>query len=92
MDDKKPDEPEAKMTDLPLVKCKGCGRDMFWGTTTEGKNIPLDPKPPIYGIIRRDVGPLRGKIEAYRAQDVFVSHFSVCPHASKFSGSRKKDQ
>lgn len=70
---------------MKTSKCKGCGKEILWGETVEGKKIPLDMKPPVYGIIRRS----QDTVEAYRAQDCFVSHFTTCPQANRFSGSKK---
>ena len=67
------------------TKCKGCGRKMLWGKTVEGKSIPLDASAPVYRLDK-----VKGTVE--RSQEFFVSHFSTCPRASDFSGSRKDKQ
>lgn len=66
--------------------CKGCGRRIWWVTTTAGARIPLDPSPPVYG-------PCDTPLTAQwcRLPDAKVSHFATCPKANRFSGSKKRD-
>lgn len=33
-----------KFEHIKRSKCKGCQTDIIWGTTSEGKKIPLDPR------------------------------------------------
>lgn len=63
-----------------MGKCKGCGAELAWGKTREGKTIPLDTKAPTY----RMVG---GVLER---SDARVTHFSTCPAANQFSGAGRK--
>lgn len=61
--------------------CKGCGKKIFWGRTEDDKQIPLDPSAPVYeedGMIVR------------RTKLAMVSHFSTCPDANRFSGTKTK--
>ncbi len=67
---------------MNTVKCKGCGRDMTWGITTEGARIPLDPRAPVY---RLDNGI------AVRAHGCMVTHFATCSKAGDFSASKRKE-
>ena len=62
-------------------QCKGCGAQIVWGETAEGKKIPLDPKPPVYRFNEF------GKLEKV---DASVSHFATCPKANDFSASNRK--
>lgn len=64
--------------------CKGCGKPIVWGETSEGKAIPLDPRPPVYRIMRHD---LAGDPKVHRDKEAMVSHFATCPKASQFSGN-----
>lgn len=67
--------------------CKGCGKEIVWGITSEGKRIPLDPKPPVY---RLETKPDAEKTtEAERMANTYVSHFATCPQANRFSASKK---
>lgn len=72
-----------------MNRCKGCGAEIVWGKTRNGKSIPLDPKPLVYKTIR-DVDHISNRMEVWA--DVIpggmVSHFITCPQANKFSGSR----
>ena len=74
--------------------CKGCGKEIVWGTTIEGKKIPLDPKPPIYEIVGNDFDGLEVKRteedELSGMNTHMVSHFATCSKANDFSGSKKK--
>ena len=67
------------------VPCRGCGKPMIWAEDNEGKNIPLDPKPPVYELM----GENRGKSLVRRHRQAFVSHFATCPDAAQFSKGRK---
>lgn len=33
------------------VPCKYCGRPIIWGTSRDGKNIPLDPRAPVFAVV-----------------------------------------
>ena len=68
-----------------MAYCKGCNRIIMWGKTADGKNIPLDPKAPVYRVLEQDTdGAL---IE--RTSTHLVSHFSTCPQANRFSSSNR---
>jgi hypothetical protein len=71
-----------------VATCKGCGKEIVWGVTPDGKRIPLDPKPPIYAVAQ-DVG---GALHLRRMPtgDVMVSHFATCPQANEFSASKRR--
>jgi hypothetical protein len=58
-----------------------------WARTAEGKAIPLDPRPPIYEVVR---GEARLTREKYPDAQFCVSHFATCPKASEFSGSKRR--
>ena len=70
-----------------MVNCRGCGKKIIWGETEDGKKIPLDPRPPVYEVLRTASGE---KTPIIRRTDCYVSHFATCPKASEFSGSKKK--
>jgi len=72
-------------------KCKGCGKEIVWGTTQNGKKIPLDPKPPVY-FYREPTGGMFEikKFDTVRHESCMVSHFATCSKANDFSASRKK--
>ena len=66
-----------------MSKCKGCGKEITWGTTVDGKIIPLDVSAPVYAA--SPDGPT-----VVRSYIAWVSHFATCSRANDFSGSRKK--
>ncbi len=68
-----------------MSKCRGCGKEIVWGVTDEGKKIPLDPSAPVYYVSDEKVDTPQGptaKIERERSS--MVSHFKTCPKASDF--------
>ena len=77
--------------------CRGCGKRIIWGVTSEGKRIPLDPAPPVYEVIgitgdETYVGRRAAAGRATPADGTLgfaVSHFSTCTKANDFSGARK---
>ncbi len=71
-----------------MSACRGCGKEIVWAGTKDGKKIPLDPRPPVFRVYPFIQG---GQAEAERVGDNFmVSHFATCPQANKFSASNKK--
>lgn len=66
---------------LKQATCRGCGRPIIWGVTGDGKKIPLDPKPAVYGVVEDE-----GNALATRMEGAMVTHFATCPKASDFSG------
>lgn len=79
------------MTRLPTgyatTPCRGCGKQVIFVTTAEGKTCPLDPVAPVF-VRQRD-----GEGGAVWAQDrsgeILVSHFSTCSRANDFSGRNR---
>lgn len=71
-----------------MSTCRGCGADLVWGVTPDGKRIPLDPRPPVYrtGTLLPD-----GGVRCERDREALCSHFATCPKADQFSGSRRKE-
>ncbi len=66
--------------------CRSCGNQIIWGETMDGKKIPMDFRAPVYGPDPKANGPRIVKLE-----QAWVSHFSVCPDASKWSGHKSGD-
>ncbi len=70
-----------------MAKCKGCGREIIWGKTEDGKSIPLDPKPPVYYPVAG-----QGDGMVVRRGGGFVSHFATCRCASDFSANKRREE
>ena len=66
-------------TERKIVKCKGCGADIFFqdGTPWFAKRVPI--------LVMVD-DALVGKAEMKTTG--YVSHFINCPKANHFSGSK----
>ena len=68
-----------------MSKCRGCGAEITWAFTTNGKRIPLnEPSEPRF-ILR--FAP-DGQPQAI-GMATFISHFATCPKADEF---RHKDE
>lgn len=63
--------------------CKACNKPLLFVETPEGKIIPLDvnSRKHIYEVSDSSVELIASRIDA---REVYVSHFLVCPEASKF--------
>lgn len=79
-----------------MSTCRGCGREIVWGTTEDGKKIPLDPRAPVYTLGPKKIGdnPAFGESDGdqlvKRTSLAMVSHFATCPKANDFSGGRRR--
>ena len=69
-----------------MAFCKGCGANIDWHKTADGKNVPVDPEPVPNGNLHFEAGlVVYGK--ATDGRKLYVSHFATCPKAADF---RKK--
>lgn len=80
-----------------MATCRGCGKQIVWGVTADGKKIPLDPSAPIYAFVSSvldDAEPRVSLLPAMdrRASGPMVSHFSTCPLANRFAGKKAKEE
>jgi len=67
--------------------CRGCGRPIVFAINHDtGMVIPLDPKPPVYGVLEE----ADGEIVCKRLERAMVSHFATCSKANDFSGRNRK--
>ncbi len=74
-----------------MAKCKGCGKEIIWAKNENGKMIPLDPRAPVYSIVKDDGDAFRCvRVDGDSDFIDYVTHFATCPKASDFSGSKKK--
>lgn len=69
--------------------CKGCGKEIIWGVTADGKRIPLDKTAPVY-VQDHSFESADGEPVVRRPGTAWVSHFATCPKANDFSAVRKK--
>ncbi len=53
-------------------ECRGCGQEIIWLKTKNGKNIPVDPET---------VSDPEAEIFD---KDTMTTHFDTCPEAGKF--------
>lgn len=61
------------------MNCKGCGAEIRWVISENGKRMPLDAKPEKRFVILVD-----SYHEVVRLEDTYVSHFATCPKAKEF--------
>lgn len=72
------------------ARCRSCGREIQWASTSAGKLIPLDAQPVADGNIaaHRDADgnlwarTLKRGEQALEHERRGVSHFATCPHAA----------
>lgn len=66
------------------MRCKGCGTEIKWIKTSEGRNMPLDAKP-----IKVYITAIDGPNDTWCLFDAFVPHWATCPDADKFRSKKK---
>ena len=74
-----------------MAKCNGCGKQISWGRTIEGKNIPLEMTPHVYEVtevVTDEKGRSTNLVRQLQAK--YISHFICCPDREKFSGKGKR--
>lgn len=81
-----------------MSRCRGCGADVYFATTTAtGKAMPLDPNPTTKGNIvlekfthaEKPKARVLSGLELQEAREnadrsLYTSHFATCPHAGQF--------
>ena len=70
--------------------CKGCGREIFFAKNfSTRKTVPLEKCNHVY----RSLGDSRGLnptlAEKLSGEQLFISHFLVCPKADTFSNKNE---
>ena len=75
-------------------RCKGCGAEIDWILTRDGKNMPVDPEPVFVAVDEgRDVfvtdygEVIRGRevpANTGSGEVAFVSHWATCPVGGNF--------
>lgn len=80
-----------------MTICKGCGREMRWIQTTNGKAMPVDPESvhfePAGGpetFITQDGRTVRGQKKKDGAALGFVPHWATCPAAGYFKNGGRR--
>lgn len=63
-----------------MATCEGCGAEIMWAITSNGKKIPLDPDPEERFVVARqkNTGPQVALKKTYQ------THFASCPDAEEF--------
>ena len=72
-----------------MARCKGCGAEIDWILTRDGKNMPVNPEPVYVAVDEgRDVfvtdygEVIRGRevpANTGSGEVAFVSHWATCP-------------
>ena len=84
-----------------LTTCKGCGKQIGFIKTVNGKTIPVDPEPicfmPEEGydkFVMMDGTMQRGRAleEADKTAIGYRSHFATCPAADTFRRKKNKSE
>lgn len=77
------------------AKCAGCGREIVWAVTPDGKRIPLDPRPAVY---RTEIVAGVQVCKRANGKDVpvaptyLVGHHAVCPNVGDFNVKKRADR
>ena len=88
------------------TKCRGCGREIAFIKTVNGKSIPVDPEPIRFlaeeenekfvtadGEVKRGKSlDRRGLMITRETETGYRSHFATCPAADDFRKKNKKDR
>jgi len=65
-----------------MPNCSYCGTKILWGSTPDGKRVPLDPKAPVYHYDpAAKTAVIIPQLDYYRP--VMVNHFSTCPKITR---------
>ena len=86
---------------MKIYKCKSCGADIVWITTTKGKQMPCDAAAVKYQnndrgkdvivlengeVIKASVVKTGGLVEPLVDGTGYTSHFATCPYAKYHRG------
>lgn len=75
---------------IEIRPCRKCGMTIEIHEGPNGKAIPLQKVRSVYGLTKPLFGGSIMRLDQNsELEDVFVSHFETCPHASSFSRGRK---
>lgn len=87
-----------------LTPCRGCGKEIAFIKTKNGKSIPVDPEARYflpgqgggYTYILMDGETMRGKPteeSPYVPYKIgYISHFATCPAADSFRKKQKSER
>ena len=73
-----------------MAKCKSCGAEIIYITSTKGKQIPCNAKPVKFDyalgaadrVVTRNGEVLPALISEHGAETGYISHFATCPFAN----------
>ena len=68
---------------MKTTPCRGCGKPIVFASLSDGKLVPLDPRPPVYSVV--EYGEDETPVRVTRDLKAMVSHFVTCPKANEFS-------
>jgi len=70
-----------------MPRCRSCGAEIEWATTTNGTRIPVDPGPAADGnlVVKQGIAWIVGPGKGDR-----ISHFATCPSAGQHRRPRAK--
>jgi hypothetical protein len=70
--------------------CKGCGAEILWLRTKDGKTMPCNPKALRLLLPTGETVLSRGElVPVYEVKSGYASHFSTCPKADELRKARK---
>lgn len=78
-----------------MPKCRECKQEIIFAISAlTGKRMPLDPKPNIKGNVWLDeegyAHALSAANPAPLGADLYLTHFVMCPGASKFRSKGRR--
>lgn len=85
---------------MSISKCKGCGADIIWTRTEQGRPMPVHAEPAedgnvtLYdrpnGIISSVLSPIETHLAALGGVVLYKAHFAECLYADQFRKPRGK--
>ncbi|MFA5252767.1 MAG: hypothetical protein WC454_09320 [Phycisphaerae bacterium] len=64
-----------------MHKCKGCGQEIIWLKTDNGKMMPADPKLLKMLVLNSD--------QTVTVKTAYTPHWATCPKAAQFKKAKQ---